>query len=142
MWGFFDLNALSNLYSTAATFNDEIAGYVKGSTAIAQNIINDGVALLNVVKTYVIDPNTNKVTIKDSVTFPNTQTTVIGATPSPTPTPTPGPLDYSPIVITMNNKGTTNWLGKGRDLPSRRVSDQCDRLVYALVSAPDRAGMR
>jgi len=117
-WGIFDLNALSSLYSTVATFNDEIAGYVSGSASIPRDIIDGGTTLLSVIKTYVVDPLTNTVVIKDKVSFPNTQTTVLGApAPTPTPTPTPGPLNYSPIVIKMNNMGQTIWFGNGASFP-------------------------
>ena len=117
IWGIFNLNTLADLYSNVATFNDAISGYVNGSASIIQNIINNPYIPLTVTKTYTVNSSTGTVSISDKAAFAFGGATVNGPAPTPTPAPAPTSQDYSPILITMNNKGKINWFGQGASYP-------------------------
>jgi hypothetical protein len=116
-WGIFNLNTQADLYSNVTTFNNEIEGYVNGSATIPQNTINDSLVPLTVTKSYTVS-STGNVTIGDKVSFTFGGATINGPAPAPTPTPLPTSQDYSPILITMNDKGQTNWFGQGASYPA------------------------
>lgn len=112
LWGIFNLNMLADIYTGVANFNNEISGYISGTAGFVQNTISDALNPVTVTKTYTVNSTTNTVSINSVVTFNG-----VGA-PTPTPTPTTGPMDYSPVLITMNNKGQTNWFGNGASFPA------------------------
>ncbi len=114
MWGIFNLSTLANIYSTMASFNEQIAGYVSGSANIPQNTVNDPNAPITVTKTYTVDQKTNSVIVGDSVSFSNVGTTVQGNNSTPPPSPT---SDYS-VTVTMNLYGATNWFDNGASFPA------------------------
>lgn len=121
LWGIFNLNTLSDIYTKVNNFNSEIAGYFTSTTSIPSKIVYDVSAAIGLTKTYTIDPNSNVVKVNEKVIFPGVHTTTLQSTPTPSPSATPTPTaqpSYAPIDITMNNKGQTNWFGNGASFPA------------------------
>ncbi|WP_174589869.1 hypothetical protein [Methanocella conradii] len=119
-WGIFNLTILAGLYTQMANFNGEVAVFVTGSANIAQNTVNDPQNPVMAAKTYTVDQATNMVIISSQVTFNMGGGMAQGVTAQAalaSSSSGSGSLDYSPIVITMNNKGETNWFGNGASFP-------------------------